>query len=70
MYEFLCSQSPHAAMKGLLIGVSYAIRACFDILGPALALLMGAVWHRFEGRNDYEINGTVLAVTWCSTALL
>ncbi len=72
MYQFLCSQSPHA-MKGLLIGVSYAIRACFDILGPALALLMGVVWHRFEGRNDYEINGNFLScdmVFYCIAIIL
>ena len=42
-------------MKVLLIGVSYAIKACFNILGQALVLLMGLVWHRFEGRNDYDM---------------
>ncbi len=72
MYEFLCSQSPHA-MKGLLIGVSYAIRACFDILKLALVLLMGVVWHRFEGRNDYEINGNCIScdmVFYCVAIIL
>ncbi len=71
MYEFVCSQSP--TMKGLLIGVSYAIRACFDILGPALALLMGVVWHRFEVRNDYEINGNFIScdkVFYCIAIIL
>ncbi len=31
LYEFICSQSPHS-MKGLLIGVSFAVEGLFDLL--------------------------------------
>ena len=44
LYKFVCSQGPHS-MKGLLVGVSYAIRAFFDLLGPLLGLLVGFTWH-------------------------
>ena len=32
IFEFICSQSPHS-MKGLLIGVFYAIRGIFQLIG-------------------------------------
>ena len=35
LYEFICAQSPHA-MKGMLIGLSFAIRGLFQLLGFAL----------------------------------
>ena len=34
-YEFICAQSPHE-MKGLLIGVFFAVRGVFQFLGAAL----------------------------------
>ena len=37
LYEFICSQSPHS-MKGLLIGLSYAIKGLFQIVATALLL--------------------------------
>ena len=37
LYEFICSQSPHS-MKGLLIGLSYAIKGLFQIIAALLAL--------------------------------
>ena len=33
LYEFICSQSPHS-MKGLLIGLSYAIKGLFQLTWP------------------------------------
>ena len=36
MFEFICSQSPHS-MKGLLIGLSYAIKGLFQLLAVGLA---------------------------------
>ena len=35
LYEFICAQSPHS-MKGLLIGLSFAIRGLFDLLSSLL----------------------------------
>ena len=32
IYEFICSQSPHA-MKGLVIGTFFAIKGVFQLLG-------------------------------------
>ena len=37
VFEFICSQSPHS-MKGLLIGVFYAIRGLYQVLGALLML--------------------------------
>ena len=37
LYEFICSQSPHS-MKGLLIGLSYAIKGLFQLTAALLAL--------------------------------
>ena len=39
LYEFICSQSPHS-MKGLLIGLSFAIRGVFELLGVIVLILM------------------------------
>ena len=36
MFEFICSQSPHS-MKGLLIGLAYAIKGLFQLLAVGLA---------------------------------
>ena len=37
LYEFICAQSPHS-MKGLLIGLSFAIRGLFELLASILLL--------------------------------
>ena len=38
VFEFICSQSPHS-MKGLLIGVLYAIRGLYQLVAALLVLL-------------------------------
>ena len=38
LYEFICSQSPHS-MKGLLIGLSFAIKGAFQLLGTMFVML-------------------------------
>jgi len=49
IYEFVCSQGPHT-MKGLLIGITYSVRAFFNILGPLVGFLLGWFWpQRREG---------------------
>ncbi len=45
MYEFLCSQSPHS-MKGLLIGLSFAVRGVFETIAALLVLPYAIAWHR------------------------
>ena len=42
VYEFICSQSPHA-MKGLVIGTFFAIKGVFQLLGVLLTYLPFAV---------------------------
>ena len=37
VFEFICSQSPHS-MKGLIIGVFYAIRGLYQVLAALLVL--------------------------------
>ena len=37
LYEFICSQSPYS-MKGLLIGLSFAIKGLFQVIAAVLAL--------------------------------
>ena len=43
IFEFICSQSPHS-MKGLLIGVFYAIRGVFQLLGALLFMFPFLGW--------------------------
>ena len=44
IYEFICSQSPHP-MKGLVIGVFFAIEGVFNFLGSAIMLPFSLYWH-------------------------
>ena len=37
LYEFICAQSPHS-MKGLLIGLSFAIKGFFQVLAAAMLI--------------------------------
>ena len=43
VFEFICSQSPHS-MKGLLIGVFFAIRGIFQFLGALLFMFPFLGW--------------------------
>ena len=43
IFEFICSQSPYS-MKGLLIGVFYAIRGIFQLLGALLFMFPFLGW--------------------------
>ena len=45
LYEFICAQSPHS-MKGLFIGLSFAIRGLFQLL--ACLLLIPFMFSRFS----------------------
>ena len=46
VFEFICSQSPHS-MKGLIIGVFYAIRALYQVFS-ALLVLPYSYWGTFK----------------------
>ena len=43
IFEFICSQSPHS-MKGLSIGVFFAIRGIFQLLGALLFMFPFLGW--------------------------
>ena len=43
IFEFICSQSPHS-MKGLLIGIFYAIKGVFQLLGALLFMFPFLGW--------------------------
>ena len=43
-YEFICSQSPHA-MKGLLIGMFFAVKGVFQLIGATVVLVPFNFWH-------------------------
>ena len=75
IFEFICSQSPHS-MKGLLIGVFYAIRGVFQLLG-ALSFMFSFLGWRMSssfpscGFAYYLINITaaligIVAYTWAA----
>jgi len=38
LYEFVCSQSPHA-MKGFLIGLTFAVKGVFELAGASVLIL-------------------------------
>ena len=44
VFEFICSQSPHS-MKGLMIGVFYAIEGIFQFLGTLLFMFPFVSWN-------------------------
>ena len=58
MFEFICSQSPHS-MKGLLIGLSYAIKGLFQLLAVGLAIPFVLLKHDTTSYTllNYEIPG-------------
>ena len=61
IFEFLCAQSPHS-MKGMLIGLTYAIQAIFVILGMALQTPFVRYWkysHPSCGFVYYSVNVVV-----------
>ena len=47
VFEFICSQSPHS-MKGLLIGVLYAIRGLYQLLAIIPVILFAFVDYPFD----------------------
>ena len=48
--EFISAQSPHA-MKGLLLGVFYAVRGMFIVIGCALVFpFANTLWHSRDGQ--------------------
>ena len=73
LYEFICSQSPHS-MKGLLIGLSYAIKGLFQIIAALLALPFALAMdntHISCGVSYYIMNAgvgvvSVLVYVWVS----
>ena len=52
LYEFICSQSPHS-MKGLLIGLSFAIKGIFELLGITVVILFA----KFIGPQSFPSCG-------------
>ena len=46
LYEFICAQSPHA-MKGMLIGLSFAIKGLFQLLGFAVTVFFIVIKKHF-----------------------
>ena len=65
LYEFICSQSPHS-MKGLLIGLSFAIKGLFQVFAAVLALLFSLAMdntHISCGVSYYVMNAGVGVVT-------
>ncbi len=38
LYEFICSQSPHS-MKGMLIGLSFALKGAFELMGIVIVMV-------------------------------
>ena len=49
LYEFVCAQSPHS-MKGLFIGLSFAVKGYFEFLPSATFLLFYLLRHSL---SDY-----------------
>ncbi len=43
VFEFICAQSPHS-MKGLLIGISFAVKGVFQLIGVLGILLPFSFW--------------------------
>ena len=43
VYEFICAQNPHS-MKGFLIGILFAIKGLFELIGVLVILLPFSVW--------------------------
>ena len=63
--EFICSQSPHS-MKGLLIGLSFAIKGLFQVIAALLALPFALAMdnsHISCGVSYYVMNAGVCVVT-------
>ena len=57
LYEFICAQSPHS-MKGLLIGLSFAIKGFFQALAAVMLILFHSInFHSLNcGTYYYMIN--------------
>lgn len=71
LYEFICSQSPHT-MKGLLLGLGFAVKGLFEFLGLTCVLLF-TIYGRDKslpscGMEYYVMNivvGVAVLVVYC-----
>ena len=67
LFEFICAQSPHS-MKGLLIGVYFAIKGVFQLLGlvaiyiPTVFLCKSGQYFPICGFIYYLINTVILLI--------
>ncbi len=59
LYEFICSQSPHT-LKGMLIGMSFALKGIFELLGIVAVILFETLYkdshHISCGMQYYLMN--------------
>lgn len=59
LYEFICSQSPHS-LKGMLVGMSFALKGIFELLGIVAVILFGTLYknshHMSCGMQYYLVN--------------
>ena len=66
LYEFICSQSPHS-MKGLIIGISFAIRGAFEFLATTFVIPFAYGFHAVSlpscGMVYYLVNMCVCVCT-------
>ena len=62
LYQFVCAQSPQS-MKGLLIGLSFAIRGLFQLLPAALLIPFVYIQQSFPSCGmDYYLMNVVVGV--------
>ena len=66
VYEFICSQSPHA-MKGMLIGTLFTVKGIFQFIGATVILIPFTSWHSKASFPScgfvYYLINVVIAVT-------
>ncbi len=57
VFEFICAQSPHS-MKGFLIGIFFAIKGLFQLIGVLGILLPFSIWRNspFVGLVYFLVN--------------
>ena len=72
--EFICSQSPHS-MKGLLIGLFFAINGLYRLLATLIAILLAILLFVLPesvfiscGLYYYLVN--IVLLCWCTCGLL
>lgn len=62
-FEFICAQSPHS-MKGMLIGLSYAIKGFFNLMGTILILSFYQLDFPSCGFGYYSMNVMIGVITF------